>query len=51
MVALKKGKQSVKQTNLDGIVKKVIGPRKFTRVALRHIVTQFIACNDQVSER
>ena len=50
MEALKNRGQSKKQTNLNGIVKKVTMPGEFTRAALRHAVTQFIACNDQVSK-
>jgi DNA-binding LacI/PurR family transcriptional regulator len=50
MEALKNGKRSAKQTDLNGVVLKVTGPREFTRAALRHAVTQFIACDDQVSK-
>jgi DNA-binding LacI/PurR family transcriptional regulator len=51
MEAIKSGKRLAKQTNLNGIIKKVTGPSEFTRVALRHAVTQFVACDDQVSKR
>jgi DNA-binding LacI/PurR family transcriptional regulator len=51
MEALKNGKRSTKQTDLDGVVQKVTSPREFTRGALRHAVTQFIACDDQVSRK
>jgi hypothetical protein len=51
MEALKNGKRSAKQTDLNGVIRKVTGPREFTRAALRHAVTQFVACNDQVSEK
>jgi hypothetical protein len=50
MQAIKNGKPSGRQTNLDGMLQKVIGPGEFTRAALRHAVTQFIACDDQVSK-
>jgi hypothetical protein len=51
MEALKNGKCLAKQTDLNGVVQKVTRPREFTRAALRHAVMQFIACNDQVSDR
>ncbi|KAF8478745.1 hypothetical protein DFH94DRAFT_619600, partial [Russula ochroleuca] len=47
MEALKNGKRLGRQTNLNGIVQKVTGPGEFTRTALQHAVTQFIACDDQ----
>jgi len=46
MEALKNGKCSIKQTDLNRIVQKVTGPREFTRAALWHAVTQFIACDN-----
>jgi hypothetical protein len=51
MEALKNGKCSAKQTDLNGVVQKVTGPREFTRAALQHTVMQFIACDNQVSDR
>jgi hypothetical protein len=52
MEALKNGeKRSTKQTDLNGIVQKVSMPGEFTRAALRHAVTRFIACDDQVSKK
>jgi len=50
MEALKNGKRSGRQTDLNGIVQMVTGPGDFTRAALRHAVTQFITCDDQVSK-
>jgi hypothetical protein len=41
----KKGKQG----KLDGIVVKLQEPQVFTHEGLRHAVSQFIACDDQVS--
>jgi hypothetical protein len=37
------------QSSLDGMVEKLQGPREFTRESVLHAVTQFVACNDQVS--
>ena len=37
------------QRMLDGAIKTLHGPRKFTREGVLHAVTQFVACDDQVS--
>jgi Fe-S oxidoreductase len=49
MQALKSGQKIEKQGNLDKVVQKARGPREFTRDGLRDVVTQFITCDDQVS--
>jgi hypothetical protein len=37
------------QAKLDNMIKRAQGPREFTRESALHAITQFIACNDQVS--
>lgn len=50
MQAQKCGKKVETQVNLDGIIQKVKGPQEFTREGLRHAITKFVACDDQVSD-
>jgi len=49
MEALKNRTQSGRQINLDGVVQKEHGPREFTQAVLQHTITQFVACDNQVS--
>jgi hypothetical protein len=37
------------QAKPDGMIEKVQGPREFTCKSALHAITQFVACNDQVS--
>lgn len=45
----KKNPKAKIQATLDGTVKTLNAPRVFTREGVLHAVTQFIACDDQVS--
>jgi hypothetical protein len=38
-----------KQSKLDGTFEKITGPKEFTRDGALHAVSQFVACDDQVS--
>jgi Mn-containing catalase len=38
-----------KQPKLDGTFERVTGPKEFTRDRVLHAVSQFVACDDQVS--
>lgn len=45
----KNAKVRPRQGKLDGVVQKVVGPKEFSREGLRHAITQFVTCDDQVS--
>jgi hypothetical protein len=45
----KKDPKAKVQGTLDGAVKTLEAPREFTREGVLHAVTQFVACDDQVS--
>ena len=49
MEEAQKGIKSAKQGTLDSLIKKPTGLQMFTRESLLHMVTQFIAVDDQVS--
>jgi hypothetical protein len=49
MQEMRSGLKTKTQSKLDGMVEKFQGPREFTREGALHAITQFIACNDQVS--
>ena len=44
----RKGKKVETQGTLDGFVEKPVGPIVYTRENILHVVTQFIAVDDQV---
>ena len=46
---MNKAKKGKTQAKLDGMIERVQGPREFMRESVLHAVTQFVACNDQVS--
>jgi hypothetical protein len=43
------GKKAGRQETLDGFVGKAAGPIAYTRENVLHVVTQFVAVDDQVS--
>jgi hypothetical protein len=45
----KKDSKAKTQGTLDGVIEMSQGPREFTREGVLHAVTQFVACDDQVS--
>ena len=45
----KKNPKTKTQGTLDGAVETLQGPREFTHEGMLHTVTQFVACDDQVS--
>jgi hypothetical protein len=47
----KNGLKTKNQLTLDGMVEKVQGTREFTREGALHAITQFVACDDQVSAK
>ena len=43
------GAKGLIQAKLDGVIERSQGLREFTREGVLHAVTQFVACDDQVS--